>query len=271
MGLIRDIQLANRIVRPKVKEVLRLIDKQQMESYAIEKLSTVVPTLEEKRDRENNEAQNYGSRFTNETEATIEEKRDRENAEAANYAERNRVTQGRAQGRVKMTTTEGRLYFIALNTLDRLDIQFVPDKLSIARNPNIATIQVIGRNNPIYHYVSGDTRLTLDLDFHAMEENREDVLNKCRWLEHLAYNDGFDQEPQKVKLVFGDVFRDSVWTITKVNYDLSNFNKQKGFLPQQAYASVELSLDPNFNLGWEDVRRDNGNSHLGPNNGRTQN
>ena len=168
-----------------------------------------------------------------------------------------------SSARVKMTTTEGQLYFIALTTLDRLNIQFVPDQLEIARNPSIANIQVVGRNNPIYHYISGDTTMRLELDFHAMTENRQDVIDKCKWLEHLAYNDGYEKEPQKVKLVFGELFQDEQWIVRQVSYSLSNFNKQKGFLPQQAYVSVELGLDPESNLLWEDIRRDNDNRHLG--------
>lgn len=178
-------------------------------------------------------------------------------------------TRSSASTRIKMSTTEGMLYFIALDTLDRLDIQFVPENLTINRNPNIASIQVVGRNNPIYHYISGDTNMNLELDFHSADENREDVLKKCKWLEHLAYNDGYAKEPQRVKLVFGDIFKDELWVIKKVSYVLSQFNKQKGFLPQQAIVSIELGLDPTNNLGWEDVRIDGGIKHLGVTNGRS--
>src|SRR5690606_14511421 len=142
MGLIRDIQKANRLskeARPR--------DLQQLQS------------------KELNEMQSYAN-------------------------ENNPIKATANNSRVKSTTTEGRLYFIALTTLDRLDIQFVPDEINISRNPTIASIQVIGRNNPIYHYISGETTLNLQLDFHAMHENRQDVINKCRWLEHLAYADG---------------------------------------------------------------------------------
>ena len=219
MGLLRDIQLANRQNRPTELTALRDSDTAQFQSYADEMSPAVnrTPSLT----------------------------------------------------RVKMSTTEGRLYFIALETLDRLDIQFVPPEIKINRNPNIASVQVVGRNNPIYHYISGDTNMNLQLDFHAAQEDRTDVLKKCKWLEHLAYNDGYDQEPQRVKLVFGDVFKDEIWIVKKVSYSLSQFNKPNGFMPQQAIVDVELGLDPTVNLGWEDVRIDNGVKHLGPTNARS--
>ena len=188
---------------------------------------------------------------------------ERDNAEFISYAnETSPVNPKQSRVRTKMSTTEGRLYLVALTTLDRLDIQFVPDKLSISRNPTIANIQVVGRNNPVYHYISGDTNLNLELDFHAMQEDREDVITKCKWLEHLAYNDGYRKEPQKIKLVFGSIFKDEVWIVKKVNYTLQNFHKPSDFLPQQAYVSLELGLDPDANLVWEDIRRDSGLTQL---------
>ena len=219
MGLLRDIQKANRTERPKDAGSLASKDLSELQDYANE---------------------------VNTTSARIP-----------------------TSPRIKMSTTEGQLYLIAVDTLDRLDIQFVPLKLDLTRRPSIANIQVIGRNTPIYHYLSGETLLDLELDFHAMEENRKDVINKVRWLEHLTYNDGHKKLPQKVILVFGDLYNNDRWIVKSVKSTISQFNKQKGFLPQQATVKIQLGLDPEFNLGWEDVRSDGGKTHLGPTNGRT--
>lgn len=167
-----------------------------------------------------------------------------------------------SEARIKSSTTEGKLYFIALQSLDRLEIQFVP-KLQMSRNANYANIQIIGRNTPKYQYLSGQSTMSLELDFHSMNEDRKDVIDKCRWLEHLTFNDGYETPPQKIKLVFGDLFRDEVWLVRRVNCDLQNFHKPSGYLPQQAYVSLELMLDPESSLTWEDVRSDNGNNNLG--------
>lgn len=153
-----------------------------------------------------------------------------------------------------MATTQGRLYFIALQSRERLDIQYVPDDLTIDRSPSIADVAVIGRNNPVHHYSSGKTSLKLQLDFYAEEEDRQDVIRKCRWLESLGYSDGLSRPPEQIKLVFGDLFRDEIWIVKKVSYKLSNFNKEYGFLPQQAYVDVSLALDPKTNLRIKDIK-----------------
>lgn len=154
-----------------------------------------------------------------------------------------------------MTTTEGKLYFVSVkDTNDRLEIQFVPPDLSISRNPSIQTIDIVGRNNPLYQYSGGATELAFELDFFAQEESREDVIKRCRWLESFTFNDGYENPPSQVKLVYGQLFRDEVWIVKSVKYKLSLFNKVKGYLPQQAYVSVVLALDPKSNLKIEDVR-----------------
>lgn len=153
-----------------------------------------------------------------------------------------------------MTTTDGKCYFVAVKSLEKLEIQFVPAELNFTRNTTTEAVQIVGRNNPLYHYTAGETLLSFELDFYAAEESRQDVIRKCRWLEALAANDGFENPPEQVKLVFGDLFRDEVWIVKNVNYKISNFNKEFGFLPQQAYVTISLGLDPKANLKTKDIQ-----------------
>lgn len=153
-----------------------------------------------------------------------------------------------------MSTTGGQLYFTALRTLQRLDIQYVPTQLSFSRTPIISGVAVVGRNNPIHHYVGGTTEMNLELDFHSEDESREDVIRKCKWLESLAYSDGFENPPERVRLTFGRLFQNNeVWIVKSVKYDLSVFQAVHGFLPKQAYVKVSLALDTQFNLRTRDV------------------
>jgi len=150
---------------------------------------------------------------------------------------------------------EGLLYFTALRTLERLDIQYVPKDITLVRTPIIAGVAVVGRNNPIHHYVGGTTELNLELEFYAMEDNMEDVITKCKWLESLCYGDGFDNPPEQVRLTFGRLFgNNEVWVVKDVKYKMSLFMVEKGFLPRQATVTVSLALDPKKNLKIEDVR-----------------
>lgn len=148
-----------------------------------------------------------------------------------------------------------RLYFTALKSLERLEIQYVPTELQLKRSPAIAGVAVVGRNNPKHHYLGGTTDLSLELDFHSNETDREDVISKCKWLESLAYSDGFENPPERVRLTFGSLFRNNeVWIVSNVSYTMSLFDAKKGYLPKQAYVKLTLSLDTESNLKLEDVK-----------------
>lgn len=156
---------------------------------------------------------------------------------------------------------------------ERLPIQYMPTELAFSRTPKYAEIEIIGRNTPQYHYTSGVTQLTLQLDFHAEQENRDDVIKKCRWLEHLAYNDGYNKKPKNVVLIWGDLFINHVnynlWIVKNVSYKLSQFQsgyldannsiQQLSYLPNQAYVSLTLEVDAKDNLLWDDIRKNDKN------------
>lgn len=153
-----------------------------------------------------------------------------------------------------MATTQGKLYFVATKSLERLEIQFVPNELGMTRNSDTQSVQVVGRNNPFYHYTAGETLLNLELDFHAEREDRQDVIEKCRWLEGLAYNDDYPNPPEVVKLVFGQLFKDEIWVVKSVNYKLTQFDRLYGFFPKQAKVTVSLALDVKGNYKKSDLR-----------------
>lgn len=191
---------------------------------------------------------------------TIEELKERQEEFLKRHGRENgQPEQKQSEAKMKLTTTEGKLYFIAVDTLDRLEIQFVPQELNYQRKPNIGEIQIIGRNTLKFHNLGAQAELPLTLDFYATEEDRMDVINKCRWLEHLCISDGNKKPPQRVKLIWGDLFKDQVWVVKSVSYKLGNFNREKGFLPQQAYCDVLLGLVTDKNETWEDIRTDNKN------------
>lgn len=153
-----------------------------------------------------------------------------------------------------MSTTEGKCYFVAIRSLEKLEIQYFPEELAFTRKSDTQAVQVVGRNNPFYHYTAGETLLSLELDFHAEREDRRDVLEKCKWLEALAYNNDYPDPPEQVKLVFGEVFKDEVWVVKDVSYSLTNFDKLYGLMPKQAKATVSLALDMKDNYKRSDLK-----------------
>lgn len=151
------------------------------------------------------------------------------------------------------TTTAGRLFITALDSLERLEIQYVPKELTIERVADYGDIRIVGRNNPFHHYVNGHENLDIDLDFHSIEKAREDVVKKCNWLKSISMNDGYDNPPEVIRLTFGRLFREEIWVIRSVRINYAQFEERTGFLPVQAYVKLGLSLSPKQNTKRSDV------------------
>ncbi len=153
-----------------------------------------------------------------------------------------------------LTTTEGKLFMVLVSKPEhRLEIQFVPPELSIQRQASTQSVQIVGRNNPLYQYTAGERLLNFKLDFHADEEDRTDVIQKCRWLESLAYNDGYANPPERLFLSWGSLFTTELWVVKGVNYTLSQFHAEKGFLPCQAFLDLSLALDVDTDIKKSDL------------------
>lgn len=153
-----------------------------------------------------------------------------------------------------MNTTQGQLYLLRLDTLERLEIQFVPLTLDYSRNSRYGDVRVIGRNNPLYHYAGSATTLNLELDFHSYNENRTDVIEKVNWLERATMANGYLQQPPELKLIFGDLLADKKWILERCNPTLQNFDKPSNFLPKQAYVSLRFREITDTNKRWNEIR-----------------
>ena len=133
----------------------------------------------------------------------------------------------------------------ATKRIESLDLQFRPPSINISSESAIATIPTIGRNNPFYNYGGSEDTLSFEISFYAAEENRQDVLYKCRWLESLTKADGYNTSPHRIKLVWGTegrLFFNQTWILVSAPYTLSHFidkgynkNKETGDLEVQAY------------------------------------
>jgi len=153
-----------------------------------------------------------------------------------------------------LTTTDGNLYIILVsNPEHRLEVQFIPPELLIQRQGDVQAVQIVGRNNPLYQYTAGEKLLNFQLDFHADEENRRDVIEKCYWLESLVYNDGYSNPPERIFIVWGQLFTTELWTVKGVNYRLSQFHAEYGYLPCQAYLDLSLALDMDIDVRKSDL------------------
>lgn len=154
-----------------------------------------------------------------------------------------------------ISTTEKSLYIVEYNSpQERLEIQFVPPVVEYNATANQAKIDVVGRNNPLYHYINGEDDLKLSLDFHAEDEQKYEVLERVNWLLGLRYNDGRSRRKKNVLIVFGEMFLNRLWTVTSVNVKYSEFRSDAGFRPQQATVDIQFKLDPPRNIVQSDFR-----------------
>ncbi len=148
----------------------------------------------------------------------------------------------------------GRLYFVGVESLDKMEIQFTPPSLSVQRNAGQQAVQIVGRNNPLYQYTAGQKLLTLQLSFYTTEEDRADIIRRCEWLESFTMNDGSGTSTERIRLVFGKLFENSVWVMLNVNYKIGLFNKEYNYLPQQALVDISLALDMERDVKRSDFR-----------------
>lgn len=137
-----------------------------------------------------------------------------------------------------ITSTNGQIYLIALNTLDRLHIQFVPEAINVNSNARVSEIAIVGKNLPHHHWTSSTQSLPLKLDFYG---EKQEVVDKVRWLQQLVFRDGQRRPAQPVMLILGDLFRGVVWVVKSVNVEYSIFDNDNNFMPKQAYVSLNLS------------------------------
>jgi hypothetical protein len=147
-----------------------------------------------------------------------------------------------------------KLFLYNVETGERIALQTVPNELAYSVNPNWVSLTPMGRNNPLYHYTGSEDSLSLTLDWYSEEENREDVIRKCKHIESWSKNDGYDNPPPRVKLLWGNSYlNQATWVISDCEYKLSNFHYSYNMLPQQAYQKLTLLRVTETNLNWSSI------------------
>lgn len=131
-------------------------------------------------------------------------------------------------------------YILDLVTKQRLFLQTVPMELNYGSEGAWATIAPVGMNNPFYHYTGSEDTLTFSITWYSDEENRQDVIKKCKWIESLTKNDGYENKPHPVQFIMGDLYRNAKWIVYSAPYKMANFNREFGMMPQ--FASQEITL-----------------------------
>lgn len=146
-------------------------------------------------------------------------------------------------------------YFIDMETCETLVLQSVPLELDYSPETQWNVVASPGRNNPLYQYTGAEDTLSFSLSWYANEESRQDVLSKCKWLESLSKNDGYNNKPHRIKFIFGSVFTDSTWILFAARYKLSMFSRLDGMLPCLATQEITLKRIMDVNRSMSNIRK----------------
>ncbi len=174
------------------------------------------------------------------------------NANAINASQRGEVAGPgqyilpRARERYKRS-----LWFIDMtNPSNRIEIQNVPLQLSFDSATSLIAVASPGRNNPFYFYTGAEDTLEFELSWYSKEENREDVIRKCKWLEGMAKNDGYSKGIRHLGLEWtsgdggfptsGNLFQFSTWLVAGAPFDAKLFHGSRNMMPCLAIQRVKL-------------------------------
>jgi len=149
----------------------------------------------------------------------------------------------------------------------QLELPFIPMNLQYQIESKWVGIPTMGRNNSHFHWTGSEDTVTFQIDWFSDQDNREDVILNCRWLESLAKADGYKTAPHRVKLIWGredKLFEFDTWIVTDASYTLSQFQDayrepvngdiiRIGLLPQQAKQTITLKRVTEFNRRTEEI------------------
>lgn len=129
---------------------------------------------------------------------------------------------------------------VDLTTLQRLYLQTIPKEIRNNIESTWVAIASMGRNNPFYHFTGSEDTIEFEITWYCQQESRQDVIKKCKWLESLTKNDGYDNKPPEVKFIFGDLYKDSKFIVTKAPYSLGLFSRPYMMMPTLAIQQITL-------------------------------
>lgn len=144
-------------------------------------------------------------------------------------------------------------FIIDMVTKEILFFQTIPLEIEDGGETTWAVIQAPGRNIPLFQYTGAEDTLTFSLSWYANTESKEDVLKKCKWLKAISRNDGYDQKPHRIKLVFGKMFTNAEWVVFSAKYKISLFDRSKGMYPCLAIQDVILKRVITTNLSRAEI------------------
>ena len=158
-----------------------------------------------------------------------------------------------------------------------IDLYFVPRELKVTPAANFVGLATIGRNNPLYQFTGAEDSLEFEIDWHAQDQNKTDVIANCNWIKALTRSDGWNSDPHRIMIAWGSnplLFKNDIWIVDSAPYTLSQFHRayrsydhydenSKNYrngdiidarmLPVQARQTINLKKVSTYNLSTPDI------------------
>lgn len=197
--------------------------------------------------------QNKGDRpITNNISPTLNEKVQQGKRKGDLIKEQTRhITEDTPLNKAQPKTINNQIIIINPNTspYTKVVIQGMPHELEVTPDSNWATVKSAGRNNPFMIYTGGEDTISFDISWFSIQEDRKDVINKCRLLESWTRADGYNSSPPVLLLSWGNanIFKDDKFVLVSARYNLTNFQNSyiKNISRKSIQQPIDLGLLPN--------------------------
>lgn len=131
--------------------------------------------------------------------------------------------------------------------LAKVEIQYFTN---VEMNPEAswAVVKSMGRNNPFYMFTGSEDTISFEISWRTLQDNREDVLNKCRLLESWTKADGYDAAPPVLGISWGssNIFAGDHFILKSAPYKPNSFQNSYRKGPRNGTNEIiDLGLLPN--------------------------
>ena len=123
------------------------------------------------------------------------------------------------------------LYNLTSKPYEYIIIQNRPKQIEFKGETSWASIKSMGRNVPMYHFTGAEDIVQFNISWYCNDpEHRDEVVNKCRFLEAWTKANGYQASPPIIKIQWGDsgIFDDHYYILTSATYTLDNFSDYYG-------------------------------------------
>ncbi len=130
---------------------------------------------------------------------------------------------------------------------------YIPDKLELSRQMQIAEVPLLLSNEPRLHFGSGKSTAKITLDLSA-QSNKAEVITVARQIEaYCTYNKGRGTTPSLISVSYGKIFAPyELWAVKSFSPDYQYIDGNTGE-PRMAKITLDLMRVLSVPISQDDV------------------